>query len=703
MKRLVLFSGVVIFLMSACMQQFNYPVTKKGNQTDEYFGTQVADPYRWLENDTSAETEAWVKAENELTFSVLNDIPFRPELRNRLEKIWDYPKYSAPFSKKEYYFFFKNDGMQNQSVLYIQKGLDGEPSMLLDPNKLSEDGTVALSGLSISNDAKYMAYSIARGGSDWNEIFVLDIESKELAADHIEWVKFSGMSWYRNGFYYSRYDAPSEGKELSNKNEFHKVYYHTLGEDQSKDRLIYEDKEHPQRNFYAQVTEDERFLIIGEMESSHGNALYVKDLAKKKAPFIQLAEGFEKEYGVVDNDGDMLYLMTNDDAPMKKLMKVDISKPEKKDWTVVIPEKEMVLEGVYFIGGRLIAKYTEDAYSKAYTFDVDGKQLGEVSFPGIGSVGGFSGEKNRNTAFFAFTSFTYPTTIFEYDVAANASKIFRKPEVDFNGQAFETSQVFFESKDGTKVPMFIVHKKGIELNGQNPCLLYGYGGFNISLTPSFSITRLPFLENGGVYVMVNLRGGGEYGEEWHLAGTKMQKQNVFDDFIAAAQYMIDNKYTNPEKIAINGGSNGGLLVGAVMTQRPDLFKVALPAVGVMDMLRYHNFTIGWAWAGDYGRSDDSKEMFDYLYGYSPLHNLKDGVDYPATLITSADHDDRVVPAHSFKFAARLQEANGGNNPVLIRIETKAGHGAGKPTSKIIDEAADVWGFTMYYLGMKPSF
>lgn len=685
------------------MQKMDYPEARKMDQVDEYFGIEVQDPYRWLENDTSAETEAWVKAENEITFAYLDEIPFRPALRQRLEKIWDYPKYGAPFSKKEYYFFFKNDGMQNQSVLYIQKGLDGTPAVLLDPNKLSEDGTVALASLSISADAKYLAYSIARGGSDWNEIYVLDIENKTLLKDKIEWVKFSGMSWYKDGFYYSRYDAPAEGKELSNKNEFHKVYYHKLGDTQDQDVLVYDDPDHPQRNFYAQVTEDERFLIIGEMESSHGNALYVKDLEQKDAAFVQLAEGFEKEYAVVDNDGDHIYLITNAGAPMKKLMKVDMGKPEAENWEVIIPEEDKVLEGVFFIGGKLIAKYTEDAYSKAYVYDTEGNKLDEVQFPGIGTIGGFSGDKDKNIAFYAFTSFTYPTAIFEYDVAANKSEIFRLPEVDFDAEAFETHQVFFKSKDSTEVPMFIVHKKGLKMDGNNPCLLYGYGGFNISLTPGFSITRLPFLENGGVYVMVNLRGGGEYGEKWHEAGTKMQKQNVFDDFIAAAEYMIDNGYTNSKKLAMNGGSNGGLLVGAVMTQRPDLFQVAVPAVGVMDMLRYHNFTIGWAWAGDYGRSDDSREMFEYLHGYSPLHNIKDGVAYPATLITTADHDDRVVPAHSFKFAARLQEANAGSNPVLIRIETKAGHGAGKPTAKIIDESADVWGFIMYNLGMKPQF
>jgi prolyl oligopeptidase len=680
-----------------------YPVTQKTDQVDEYFGTKVSDPYRWLEDDNSEQTAAWVKAENDVTFGYLNQIPFRTKVKERLEKIWDYPKYSQPFREGEYYYFFKNNGMQNQFVLYRQKGLDDEPEVFLDPNTFSDDGTIALSGLEFSKDAKYAAYSISKSGSDWNEIFVMDVASKSKLMDHIEWVKFSGLAWKKDGFYYSCYSKPGEGEELKGKNEFHKVYYHKLGTPQSDDVLFYKNDAYPLRNYGAGTTEDESLLILSESESTSGNSLYIKKLDDPKHQLTLIAEGFDFEYSIVDNSGDTVLVMTNRDAPKWKLVKIDINHPGIENWKEVIPEKQEVLQSVYAVGGRLIATYIKDATSIANIYDYSGKYLADLSLPGIGSLAGISGKKEDNIAFFMFSSFTFPATIYKYDVANNTSEIYKKDEIDFDVDAFETKQVFYISKDGTKVPMFLVHKKGLKMDGNNPTYLYGYGGFNISLTPGFSITRLVLLENGFVFAMPNLRGGGEYGEDWHEAGTKLKKQNVFDDFIAAAEYLVTEGYTSPSKLAIAGGSNGGLLVGACMIQRPDLFKVALPAVGVMDMLRYHEFTIGWAWASDYGTSEESKEMFDYLYQYSPLHALKEGIEYPATLVTTADHDDRVVPAHSFKFAATLQERHKGENPVLIRVDVKAGHGGGKPTAKIIEEYADEWSFMMYNLGVVPSY
>ena len=707
MKNLTIVLVIIAFFsMHSCKQKQEkiiYPETKKVDQVDEYFGTEVSDPYRWLEDDNSAETAEWVEAQNKITFSYLEKIPFREDLRAYLTKIWDYPKYSVTFKRHHHYFFFKNDGMQNQSVLYIQDSLDAEPEVLLDPNTLSEDGTVSLGTISISNDGKYLAYSTSTSGSDWKDVFVKEIETKQDLDDKIKWMKFSGLSWKGDGFYYSRYDEPKEGTELSNKNEFHKVYYHKLGTSQDEDVLIYENKEFPQRNCNSDVTEDERFLMLYEMESSSGNALYVKDLTNENAAFVPVYTDFDKEIQVIDNIDDKLLVMTNIGAPKYRLVLIDPKEPAQVNWQVIIPEKDEVLESASLAGGKLIVAYMRNASNSAFVHETTGEYICEVDLPGIGSIGGFSGRKDDNIAFYSFTSFLYPNTIFKYDISNNESEVFRAPEIEFNADNYITEQIFYTSKDGTKVPMFVTHKKGIKMDGQNPVFLYGYGGFNISLTPSFSVSRLPFIENGGIYVIANLRGGGEYGEEWHDAGKQLNKQNVFDDFIAAAEYLIDNNYTSPGKIAIAGGSNGGLLVGACMIQRPDLFKVALPAVGVMDMLRYHKFTIGWAWAGDYGTSEHDSTMFSYLYGYSPLHNLKDGVEYPATLITTADHDDRVVPAHSFKFSATLQEKHKGDNPVLIRIETKAGHGAGKPTSKIIDESTDVWAFTFYNLGMKPEF
>jgi len=705
MKKTFLFLTLTaLFMMNSCKQPapIDYPETRKDDVVDMYFGVEVPDPFRWLEDDNSDETAAWVQAQNKVTFGYLESIPFREKIRSRLTEIWDYPRYGTMFRAGKNYFFFKNDGMQNQSVLYIQEGLDGEARVFLDPNEFSADGTVSLASLGISNDDRYLAYGISRSGSDWNEIKVMEIETGIELPDHVQWTKFSGISWRGNGFYYSRYDEPKEGETLSGKNEFHKVYYHKLGTPQSEDELIFMNPDFPLRNYYVSVTDDERFVILYETESTSGNALYVKDMQARNPKFVQLVEGFDKDYSVLDNIGDQLLVMTNYNAPRQQLVLIHPERPQPENWTPVIPEKEQVLSSANLIGGLIAVRYMQDATSRAYLYDYDGNFVNEVNLPGVGSLSGFSGKKEDNIAFYSFTSFTFPSTIYKFDVAANESSVFRASEIDFDPDKYETKQVFYTSKDGTRVPMFITHKKGLKMDGNNPTLLYGYGGFNVSLTPSFSVSRLILLENGGIYALANIRGGGEYGEEWHKAGIKLQRQNVFDDFIAAAEYLVDQKYTSPSKLAIQGGSNGGLLVGAVMIQRPDLFKVALPAVGVMDMLRFHKFTIGWAWTGDYGSSENEEE-FHYLLRYSPLHTLQDGVHYPATLITTADHDDRVVPAHSFKFAARLQEAHRGPNPVLIRIETSAGHGAGKPTAKIIDEHTDIWSFVFKNLGVKPIY
>ncbi|NCC73602.1 MAG: S9 family peptidase [Sphingobacteriia bacterium] len=702
-KLLILFIAMGMIMTQRCDQPVSvkYPETKTVDVTDDYHGTTIADPYRWLEDDKSEETAAWVEAQNKVTFGYLEQIPFREDIKNRLTQIWDYPKYSVTFKKGDRYFYFKNDGMQNQSVLYVQESLEDTARVLLDPNLLSEDGTVALSGYDVSRDGKYLAYGISRGGSDWNEIYILEIESGKTLDDHLMWIKFSGIAWHGDGFYYSRYDEPT-GSELSGKNEYHKVFYHKTGTPQTEDMLIYENKEFPLRNYAAGVTDDEKFLIIYETESTSGNAMYIKDLTKQESQFEAIVDGFDHDFTVIDDYDGKLLVRTNYEAPKYQLIQIDPTQKEQSNWKTILPEQENVLENVTLVGGKIVAEYMKDAYSQAFIYDMTGTQTGSLDLPGIGTLAGFSGKKEENIAFYGFTSFTFPTTIYKYDIEKNESVVYRNPELDFDPTAYETKQVFYESKDGTKVPMFIVHKKGIALNGNNPTLLYGYGGFNISLTPGFSVTRLILLEQGGIFAMPNLRGGGEYGKEWHEAGTKERKQNVFDDFIAAAEYLIENKYTSPDYLAVQGGSNGGLLVGAVMTQRPDLFQVALPAVGVLDMLRYHLFTIGWAWATDYGKSDVPEE-FEYLIKYSPLHNLKTGTCYPATLVTTADHDDRVVPAHSFKFIASLQQHQGCSNPTLIRIETKAGHGAGKPTSKVIEEYADVYAFIFYNMGFKPSF
>jgi len=701
MQKQILLLLPVTFILACTMQQkIDYPDTKKTDVTDNYFGTEVADPYRWLEDDNSAETSEWVKAQNEVTFAYLEKLPNCEKIKTRLTELMNYPKYSEPFKEAGKYFFYKNDGLQNQSVLYIQDTPEAGPQVLLDPNKLSDDGTVALSGIEISDDGKYLVYLISRSGSDWNEIFVKNIATGELLPDHIKWVKFSGASWYNGGFYYSAYSAPDESEALKGSNENQKVFYHKLGDDPANDVVVHAEPEFPKRMFNLYVTDDNRFMVLVKMEGSTGNAISVKDISKEGGKFIPLIETYENEFNIIGNNGNLIYALTNYKAPKFRLLKIDINSPEEEKWEVVIPEKENVLEWAGLVGGKIVTRYMKDAYSKVEVYDYDGKYEYEIALPGIGSAGSLSGKKDESLAFYSFTSFNTPGEIYKYDFNTKETTLHFRPEVKFNPDDFTVEQKFYASADGARIPMFLFHKKNIKLDGKNPVLLYGYGGFNVSLTPSFSTSRLLFVENGGIFAMPNLRGGGEYGEEWHKAGTKMKKQNVFDDFIAAAEYLIAEKYTSPKKLAIMGGSNGGLLIGAVLNQRPELFKVALPAVGVMDMLRYNQFTIGWAWAGDYGTSADSKEMFEYLYRYSPYHSIIRGGKYPAVLATTADHDDRVVPAHTFKYMARLQEYNKGNLPTLVRIDTKAGHGGGKPTTKIIDEYTDLWAFTFFHLGIK---
>lgn len=677
-----------------------YPVTKKVDTVDDYHGKKIADPYRWLEDDHSAETKEWVDAQNKVTQDYLAAIPFRGKIRQRLEALWNYPRYGSPFREGEYYYFYKNDGLQNQAVLYRQLGLDGAPEVFIDPNKLSDKGTAALGSLSFSKDGKYLAYLVAKAGSDWQEAFVMDVATKQLTGDQLDWIKFSGLSWKGDGFYYSRYDKPEEQGKLSKKNEFHKVYYHKLGTKQEQDELIYVDKDHPLRNAGVGLTEDQRFLILSTTEGTSGRELWYRDLQDaSQKEFALLVKGFDYDPDVIENVGDKLLLRTNQDAPNFKVVLIDPKNPAKENWKLVIPEQKEVLLGVGTAGGKMFANYLKDASTRIVQYDLTGKLERNIELPGIGTAGGFGGKTEDKILFYTYTSYVAPPTIYKYDINSGKSDVFRKTEVKFNPADYETKQVFFTSKDGTKVPMFLSYKKGIKQDGKNPVLLYGYGGFNIPSTPGFSVSNLFFMEQGGIFAVVNLRGGNEYGEAWHKGGMLEKKQNVFDDFIGAAEYLISTKYTVPGKLAIRGGSNGGLLVGACMTQRPELFKVALPAVGVLDMLRYQKFTIGWAWAVEYGSSEKA-DQFKYLVKYSPLHNLKKGTQYPATLITTADHDDRVVPAHSFKFASALQEAHRGSNPVLIRVETQAGHGAGKPTSKLIEEATDIWAFVMYNLGMK---
>jgi prolyl oligopeptidase len=703
MKKLLLITMIGLFIIS-CKKTENqnnvalkYPTTKKVDTVTNYFGTELQDPYRWLEDDMSAETEAWVSAENEVTFDYLSKIPYREELKQRLEKLWNYEKIGSPFKEGDYTYFYKNNGLQNQYVLYRSKG-EEEPEVFLDPNTFSKDGTTSLGGLSFSKDGSMVSYAISEGGSDWRKIIIMDAVSKEIKEDTIIDVKFSGMSWKENeGIFYSSYEKP-KGSELSAKTDQHRLFYHKLGTSQKEDNIIFGDKV-KRRYIGGSVTEDGKYLIISASESTSGNELYFKDLSNINNPIKPIILGFEYDTSVLDHKDGNLLLVTNLNAPNKRIVKVSINNPSSENWLDLIPETSNVLSPSN-ASGYIFTNYMVDAVSKVMQYDYDGKLVREIELPGVGTAGGFGGKIDAETIYYSFSNYITPGSIYSFIPKTGVSELYKKPAIDFNSDNYESHQVFYTSKDGTKIPMIISYKKGTELNGDNPTILYGYGGFNISLTPSFSITNAVWMEQGGIYAVPNLRGGGEYGKEWHKAGTKLQKQNVFDDFIAAAEYLIENKYTSSDHLAIRGGSNGGLLVGATMTQRPDLMKVALPAVGVMDMLRYHTFTAGAGWAYDYGTSEDSKEMFEYLKGYSPVHNIKEGIEYPATLVTTGDHDDRVVPAHSFKFAAELQAKQSGTNPTLIRIETNAGHGAGTPVSKTIEQYADIYGFTLYNMGYK---
>ncbi|MCF8272993.1 MAG: prolyl oligopeptidase family serine peptidase [Flavobacteriaceae bacterium] len=675
----------------------NYPETKTVDTVNSYFGVEVKDPFRWLEDDRSSETEAWVTSQNKTTFDYLDKIPFRNELKERLTSLWNYEKISAPFKEGNYTYFSKNDGLQNQDV-YYRKTEGGDAEVFLDPNTFSKDGTISLGGLSFSKDGSILAYSISEGGSDWRKVIIINVETKDIIEDTLIDLKFSPISWYKNeGFYYSSYDKP-KGSELSAKTDQHKVYYHKLGTSQKEDVLIFGGKpEEKHRYIYGTVTEDDRYLVLTPRVSTSGNKLYIKDLSVPNSKFITVLDNTDSDTFVIENDGSKLFLVTNLNAPNKRIVSVDASNPTPENWVDVIPETENVLN-ISRGSGYLFAEYMVNAISKVKQYDLKGNLIRDIKLPGLGSAGGFSGKKDADVLYYSFTNYNTPSSTYSLNPKTGETKLYWKPAIDFNSQDYESHQVFYTSKDGTKIPMMITYKKGLELNGKNPTILYGYGGFNISLTPSFSITNAVWMEQGGILAVPNLRGGGEYGRAWHDAGTQMKKQNVFDDFIAAGDYLIQNKYTSYDFLALRGGSNGGLLVGATMTQRPDLAKVALPAVGVLDMLRYHTFTAGAGWAYDYGTSEQSKEMFEYLKGYSPVHNVKEGVNYPATLITTGDHDDRVVPAHSFKFAAELQRKQTGTNPTLIRIETDAGHGAGTPVSKTIEQYADIFGFTLYNMG-----
>ena len=695
-------AALVVAGCSNVSPKVHSPVTAKTHVVENYHGTAVADPYRWLEDDNSAETKAWVAAQNKVTFAYLNAIPGRDAIKARLTKLWNFERYGVPFKEGGRYFYSRNDGLQNQSVFYTVDSLDAAPRVLLDPNTLSADGTVALAGLSISDDGNLLAYGTSASGSDWEEWHVRDVRTGKDLSDHLRWVKFSDASWTKDGsgFFYSRYDAPQPGDTLKGVNKFHKLYFHKLGTEQSADELIYERKDQPDWGFGGGVTEDGKYLIIAASEGTdQKNRVLYKDLSKPTAPVVELLMEFDASYNFIGNDGSIFWFKTDLNATRGRVIAIDITQPQRANWKEVLPQTADTLGSISVLNNQFVASYLHDAHTVVKVFGLDGSFVREVALPGLGTAGGFGGKRADTESFYSFTSFTAPGTVYRYDATTGTSTVFRAPKVDFDASAYETKQVFYTSKDGTRVPMFLVHKKGLKLDGSNPTLLYGYGGFSISLTPSFSVSRVAWLEMGGVYALANLRGGGEYGEDWHLAGTKLRKQNVFDDFIGAAEWLIANNYTSPAKLAIQGGSNGGLLVGACMTQRPELFGAALPAVGVMDMLRFHKFTIGWAWCSDYGSSDNADD-FKALYAYSPYHNLKPGVKYPATMISTADHDDRVVPAHSFKFAARLQEYHKGNSPVLIRIETKAGHGAGKPTSKMIEEKADELSFLKQELGIK---
>ena len=697
---LLLVLGLVQIPMMAT--SLSYPPSPRHDQVDFYHGVAVPDPYRWLEDPQSAASRQWIEAQNQVTSAYLETLAGRSAISDRLTQLWNFERYSTPFKQGGRYFYFKNDGLQNQSVLYTLPSLEAEPRMLLDPNTLSEDGTVSLSGMAVSENGAYLAYGLSSAGSDWVEWYVRDIATGVDTDDRLQWVKFSGASWSHDhqGFFYSRYDEPDETTKLEAVNYYQKLYYHRLGNPQGDDVLVYDRPDQKEWGFGGGVTEDGRYLIISVWKGTDPNNLvFYKDLRAPDSPVVELITEFEASYSFVDNEGSLFWFRTDLEAPKGRLIAIDIAQPERGAWQEIIPESDDTLEGVGLLNHQFVADYLKDAYTTIRIFSLTGELVREVALPGIGSAGGFDGKRGDTETFYSFTSFTVPSAIYRYDMVTGQSTLYRQPEVDFDPAAYTTTQVFYESKDGTHVPMFITHKTGLELNGQNPTLLYGYGGFSISLTPAFSVGNLVWMEMGGIYAVPNLRGGGEYGEEWHQAGTKLHKQTVFDDFIAAAEWLMAAGYTSPAKLAIMGGSNGGLLVGACMTQRPDLFAVVLPAVGVMDMLRFNQFTIGWAWESDYGSPQNEAE-FRALYAYSPLHNLKPGTAYPATLITTADHDDRVVPAHSFKFAAALQAAHQGAAPVLIRIETKAGHGAGKPTAKVIEEVADKWAFLAANLGME---
>lgn len=696
MKKTITVSAIVCTLVMNAQTTINYPETKKIDHVDTYFGEKINDPYRWLEDDRSTETEAWVKAQNVVTYGYLEQIPYRNQLKTRLEQLWNYEKISAPFKEGDFTYYYKNNGLQNQSVLY-RKDKAGKEEIFLDPNTFSKDGTTSLGGLNFSKDGSLVAYSISEGGSDWRKVIVMEAKTKKIIGDTIVDVKFSGVSWYKNeGFYYSSYDKPV-GSELSAKTDQHKLYYHKLNTSQKTDKLIF-GGDVKRRYVGGYVSEDEKYLFISAANSTSGNELYYLDLSKPNAKIVTLIDNYENDNDVLDNKGSKIYLVTNYKAPNKRVVTFDLSNPAKENWKDCIAETENVLSPNTG-SGYIFASYMKDAVSFIKQYDYNGKLVRDIQLPGVGTAGGFGGKEKETTLYFSFTNYVTPGTIYTFDPKTGKSGVYQKPKVDFNSADYESKQVFYTSKDGTKVPMIITYKKGTKLNGKNPTILYGYGGFNVSLTPSFSIANAVWLENGGVYAVANLRGGGEYGKKWHDAGTQMKKQNVFDDFIAAAEYLIKENYTSSDYLAIKGGSNGGLLVGAVMTQRPDLVKVALPAVGVLDMLRYHTFTAGAGWAYDYGTSEQSKEMFEYIKGYSPVHNVKAGTKYPATMVTTGDHDDRVVPAHSFKFAAELQAKQAGDNPVLIRIDVNAGHGAGKSVAASIQENVDMQVFTLYNMGI----
>lgn len=696
--------GVMALLLSACgggekpAEKMDYPETKKGEQVDDYFGDKVTDPYRWLENDTSEETGDWVKRQNEFTFAYLKQIPYRDSLRQRLEKLYNYERVSAPFREGKNRYYFKNNGLQPQAALY-KINENGQEELFFDPNSLSPDGTVHLSNLEFTKDGSLMGYSISRGGADWQEIYVMDVASKTLLKDQVPDVKFSGITWKGNeGFFYSRYQSQN-GSKLSAKTDNHKVYYHKLGTPVSSDVLVFGDDKSPRRYVGVSISEDQNLLMVFASQATSGNELYLVDLTVPGYKADQVISNFDNDHDVVYANNGKMFILTNLNAPKRRLVEVDVKQPQVEKWKDIIPEAENVLT-VSHGSGYFFASYQRDVLSVVYQYDKNGKEIRQVELPGQGTASGFGANEDDKEVYYSFSSYIYPSTVFSYNPADGKSTLFKKPAIDFDPELYESKQVFYKSKDGTNIPMMITHKKGLQLDGKNPTMLYGYGGFNISLQPNFSTSVIVLLENGGVYAVPNIRGGGEYGEVWHKAGTKLQKQNVFDDFIAAAEYLIENKYCSSEYLAISGGSNGGLLVGAVMTQRPELMKVAFPAVGVLDMLRYHTFTSGAGWATDYGTSEESREMYQYLKAYSPVHNVRPGVNYPATMVTTGDHDDRVVPAHSFKYAATLQENQKANNPVLIRIDVNAGHGAGKPTAKILDEQADKFSFMLWNMGIK---